>query len=122
MADAFKNGGWGMIPTALFGVLLVLAALRYASRPEQRFVPVQVSLGLLTLASGGLGFVTGLIKSFQAMAEMPDDKRWIWLVGLGEALNNVALAFGCRSGSDDTVACVGWTTARPNARPDASSE
>ncbi len=94
MADAFKNGGWGMIPTALFGVLLVLAALRYASRPEQRFVPVQVSLGLLTLASGGLGFVTGLIKSFQAMAEMPDDKRWIWLVGLGEALNNVALAFG----------------------------
>lgn len=94
MLEAFKNGGWGMIPTALFGVLLVVAALRYAASPEKRFVPLQVSLGLLTLAAGGLGFTTGLIKSLTYMAQMPDDKRWIWLVGMGESLNNLALAFG----------------------------
>ena len=94
MAEAFKNGGWGMIPTALFGLLLVLAAGRYAMSPEKRFVPLQVSLTLLTLAAGGLGFVSGLIKSLHYMAEMPDDKRWIWLVGMGESLNNLALASG----------------------------
>jgi hypothetical protein len=94
MAEAFKNGGWGMIPTALFGIMLVLAAARYAMSPEKRLVPLQVTLGVLTLASGGLGFVTGLIKSLQYMAQMPDDKRWIWLVGMGESMNNLALAFG----------------------------
>lgn len=94
MGEAFRNGGWGMFPTTLFGVLMIAAAIRYAMSPEKRLVPLQVSLGIMTLASGGLGFVTGAIKSFQAMGEVAADKRWIWMLGIGESLNNVALAFG----------------------------
>ena len=78
MLEAFKNGGWGMIPTAVFGVLMVAASLKYAMTPERRQVPLLLSLGVLTIAAGGLGFVTGLIKSAEA----------------GESLNNVALALG----------------------------
>jgi len=92
MGEAFHMGGWGMYPTALFGLLLVAASIRYAVSPERRFVPLQVSLAIVTLASGGLGFVTGMIKSALAIDGAGPDKRWIWVLGMGESLNNVALA------------------------------
>ena len=92
MLDAFRLGGFGMWPTALFGALLVAASIRYARSPERRLVPLQLSLGVVTLAAGGLGFVTGLIKSTMAIEGAGPDKRWIWVVGMGEALTNVALA------------------------------
>src|SRR5690348_5351015 len=66
MSEAFHMGGWGMYPTLVFGILLVAASVRYAISPERRFVPLQVSLGILTLVGGGLGFITGTIKSFMA--------------------------------------------------------
>ncbi|WP_437563382.1 hypothetical protein [Sorangium sp. So ce542] len=92
MVEAFHMGGWGMYPTLVFGPLLLAASVRYAVSPERRFVPLQVSLGILTLVSGGLGFVSGTIKSLTLMGAVPPDARWLWIVGLGESLNNVALA------------------------------
>jgi hypothetical protein len=92
MIEMFRLGGFGMIPTFLFGVLAVVASARFAFRPERRHVPLQVSLSTLTLAAGGLGFVTGLIKSLLAMGEVGPDERWMWLLGAGEALHNLALA------------------------------
>jgi uncharacterized BrkB/YihY/UPF0761 family membrane protein len=53
---------------------------------------LQISLGIMTLVAGSLGFVTGLIKSLGAIHQVPEDQRFIWLIGLGESLNNVALA------------------------------
>lgn len=92
MREAFYLGGWGMYPTLLFGLLMVAASIRYAISPEKRFVPLQVSLGVLTLMAGGLGFVTGMIKVFLSMDQVPPDQRWIWMLGLGEALNCIGLA------------------------------
>jgi hypothetical protein len=63
----------------------------YAFRPEARFVPMLVAGGLLTLTAGALGFVTGLIKTFEAAGSAPD--RGIALVGAGESLNCLGLAF-----------------------------
>jgi hypothetical protein len=81
-----------MYPTAVFGVCLVAVSLVYAVRPERRFVPLLVSSGLLTLFAGGLGFVTGVIKSFGAIDGEPPDRRWIALLGVGESLHNIGLA------------------------------
>lgn len=92
MGEAFRMGGWGMFPTSIFGLLMVAAAIRYALSPERRFVPLQVTLGIMTLASGGLGFVTGVIKSVSSIDSVGADKRWIWLLGMGESLHNIALA------------------------------
>jgi hypothetical protein len=92
MGDAFRNGGFGMYPTTIFGLLLVAATIRYALSPERRLVPLQLSLGILTMASGALGFVMGLIKSVSAIGGVAAEQRWIWIVGMGEALNCVALA------------------------------
>ncbi len=93
MRDVFVAGGPGMIPTALFGLMLCAVSVFYAFRPERRFVPLQISLAIVTLTSGGLGFVAGLIKSLSAIGGVPPDKRFIWLIGMGESLNNLGLAF-----------------------------
>jgi hypothetical protein len=71
---------------------MIGAAIPYALKPDRRFVPLQVSLGIMTLVAGSLGFVTGLIKSLGAIHQVPEGQRFIWLIGLGESLNNVALA------------------------------
>jgi len=92
MSEMFHMGGFGMYPTTIFGLMLIAASVRYAMSPEKRLVPLQVSLGMVTLASGGLGFVTGLIKSSMAIGGVGPDKRWIWVLGMGESLTNVALA------------------------------
>jgi hypothetical protein len=82
-----------MYPTALFGLLMVVASLAYAFKPEKRFVPLQISLGILTLSAGSLGTITGLIKSLLGLHGVEESRRWIWMLGLGETLNNMALAF-----------------------------
>ena len=92
MLEYFHMGGWGMYPTTIFGMVLLAAATRYAVRPDRRLVPLQVSLALLTFLSGCLGFVTGVIKSLNALDAVKPEQRWIWLLGVGESLNNVALA------------------------------
>jgi hypothetical protein len=92
LSDAFAQGGPGMIPTAIFGLLLVGVSLLYAVRPEKRFVPLLVSTTALTLVAGAFGFVSGVIKSIAAMGETTDLRFPI--LGTGESLNNVALALG----------------------------
>ena len=93
MLDSFRLGGFAMFPTALFGALLLGAALRYARTPDARFIPLQVALAILTLATGALGFVTGLIASTTHLGEVPTSKAMqILAIGFGESLNNLGLA------------------------------
>ena len=65
LLESIRLAGWGAFPTLAFGVLLLAVSLRYAMNPSRRWVPLQISLGLLTLAASGLGFVTGLIATAQ---------------------------------------------------------
>lgn len=93
MREIFCIGGVGMYPTALFGLLMIGAAVRYAFKPESRFIPLQITLAILTLFSGAFGFVTGLITSFSAMSGVPADaNKWIPLIGAAESMYNLALA------------------------------
>ncbi len=87
MWEAFRNGGFGMYPTLCFGVFFIWAAVRW-SRGELRLGVTTWALGGLTLASGLLGTVTGVIKS---LSYLPS-QHWLWLVGVGESLNNLALS------------------------------
>ena len=59
MLDSFRDGGVGMFPTLIFGLVLVALSVRYAAKPEQRQVPLLISMGLLTNFAGALGFVIG---------------------------------------------------------------
>ena len=89
--DHFRDGGWGMFPTLGFGLLLLAIAIRYAVRPEHRLVPLLMSTCILTLASGALGFVSGVITTCRAI-EQVDRVGTITVLGVGESLNNVAFA------------------------------
>ncbi len=89
----FHDGGLGMFPTLLFGVILLVVAGKYATSPERRLVPLLVALNLLTLFSGALGFVTGVITTACHLEDVPPARTsLIALLGLGESLNNVAFA------------------------------
>jgi hypothetical protein len=93
--EHFQEGGWGMYPTTIFGLALLFVAMKYAMAPEKRWVPLLTGLSALTLTSGGLGFVTGLITTCKAIgserfAGVADTH--IALEGFGESLNDLAFA------------------------------
>jgi hypothetical protein len=89
----FRDGGWGMYPTSIFGVIFLAASLLYAWKPEKRFVPLLLSLGVVTFASGLLGLAVGTITTFRYVAGTPPpEQHTLTLIGLAESSNNIVLA------------------------------
>lgn len=114
--DHFREGGWGMFPTLLFGLVLLAIAIRYAVRPERRFVPLLVTLNLLTITSGALGFVTGLIATARYFERAPKlDTANIPFLGFGESLNDVAFALVFVVTGAMAVSLGAWKIAREGA-------
>ena len=91
MVEAFVAGGFGMYPTLIAGLALLAACVRYASRPESRYVPLMLCLGLFTLFAGALGFVTGVMNVLKIF-EQADVEPRVLLVGGREAAFNLVLA------------------------------
>ena len=93
MQNAFIAGGWGMYPTLLTGLALIATCVQYARRPEPRYVPLMLSLGLCTLIAGTLGFATGIMSLLRAYAgPLSEEGPRVLFAGTFEALHNVALA------------------------------
>ena len=80
-----------------FGLAAIAASARYAYRPESRFVPLLISLGVLTFLSGCFGFVSGVIATIHAVSKLGEERPLITLIGLGESLNNLGWAFALMS-------------------------
>jgi hypothetical protein len=112
----FQLGGFGMWLTLVFGFMAIAASARYAFTPERRFVPLVVSLGALTLISGALGFVTGLIATFQTVERVAADQRWLWMIGVGESLVNLAFAL-CLLGLAGVAMVIGAFRLAREPRP-----
>ena len=113
ISDAFIAGGWGMYPTLIAGLALLGTSLRYASRPESRYVPLMIALGLFTLFAGGLGFTTGVITMLRFYAEMQGEPRPVILYyGFQESLHNVALALLLTTTSTLAASIGAWRLAR----------
>ena len=93
MSDPFHLGGWGMYPTTVAGLILIAAAIQYARRPEPRRMHLVRALSFLTFLTGSLGFITGVIKSFIAAGQAAQESGNLALIGVGESLNNLGLAF-----------------------------
>jgi hypothetical protein len=81
-----------MYPILIIGLIFVISAIRYAAAPERRHLALLGGLGLSTLLCGLGGTTMGLIASLGALDRVAADQRWIVLLGLGESLNNLALA------------------------------
>jgi hypothetical protein len=83
-------GGWGMYPTTIFGLVLIIAAVKFAANPSARTHAAIKAMSVVVAFSGLLGFVTGCIKTFLAAGEAA--RFDLALVGIGESLNNISLA------------------------------
>ena len=91
--DFYALGGYGMYPTTLFGFGLLLLALMYLFRLEERYLPMVKTLSLLTLAGGVLGTTTGLMVVFRFVQHVgPADQVRVAALGCAEAINNIVLA------------------------------
>jgi len=92
MGEAFRLGGWGMYPTTIVGVVLIVMATRYAARPDQARLHAVRCLSVLTFFVSCLGFVTGVIKTFSSIDESVGPELGNFVVmGVGESLNNLGL-------------------------------
>lgn len=93
MKDFFMDGGWGMLPTLGLGLFLISVVVRSAVSERGRGHELVVPLGVATITSGFLGFVLGLMTTFDHIAEVGGNGV-IAMAGAGESLNSLALAFG----------------------------
>jgi hypothetical protein len=95
MQEAYRLGGWGMYPTTLFGLVLVVMAIQYARDPDRRRLALVKNLSLLTMLSAALGFISGLIRTFTAAGELSSSELGnVVVIGVGESLTNVGLGVG----------------------------
>jgi hypothetical protein len=92
MQDAYRLGGWGMYPTTIFGLVLILMAIQFARDPDRRRLRLVKVLSLIALLSSTLGFVSGTIKTFTAAGDLASSEvGGVIVVGVGESLTNIGL-------------------------------
>lgn len=88
----FTAGGYGMYPISVDGFFLLAASLLLALRPGRRLVPLVVSLALLTLGSGVLGTLVGIVTTLHYAARTPIGQVQTLIMGAAEASHCLVLA------------------------------
>ena len=92
MGTFISEAGFGIWPVILFGVASLGFAAKFVwSRDKNTFYALLGS-ALLTLFAGALGTFIGLQAAAQYIANTSE--KWLFIVGLREALNNMTLALG----------------------------
>lgn len=92
-SNFFLEGGFGMYPTTIVGILLVAAAVVNLLQVKRHMARLLRSLGLLTLVSGALGSGTGIINTFHYLQRVaPAEQFKLAALGCAESLNNMVLA------------------------------
>ena len=110
--DFFREGGFGMYPTLVLGLIAVTLTVRYIRAPERGFDPSIWWMCGATALSGMLGFLTGAITTFRAIPKLPPPRQYaITLVGLSESMWNLVLAL-CLLTLVALIAAVGARGAR----------
>ncbi len=90
MFDAFRLGGWGMYPTLVAGLILMMFAFQYARNPDAGRLRVVRFLGVLVALTSCLGFVAGVIKTCTSVTpDLGPDLGMTVVIGVGESLVNI---------------------------------
>ena len=93
MGEIIHEAGWGAYPVLLFGLTSLSLSIWYAVKPRRRFLPLIIGFGVATILAGFLGTMTGLQHAVSGLGQVTPDRRWIFLIGLREALHNMVMAF-----------------------------
>ena len=108
----FTAGGYGMYPISVDGFLLLVASLFLALRPERRFLPLVVSLALLTLGSGVLGTLVGIVTTLHYAARIPTGKVQTLIMGAAEASHCLVLALLIVMAALGLTSIAAWRASR----------
>jgi hypothetical protein len=108
----FTAGGLGMYPISVDGFLLLASALLLALRPERRFVPLVVSLALLTLGAGVLGTLVGIVSTLHYVATTPTGQVQTLIMGAAEASHCLVLALLVIMAALALTAIAAWRASR----------
>ncbi|MEZ4339409.1 MAG: hypothetical protein R3B82_22530 [Sandaracinaceae bacterium] len=92
MIEFIQEAGWGIYPVFFFGALCLGFSIRHSVQPDAGMLPLVIGTGVALLLCGVLGTITGLQVAVRYIAELGADERWLFLVGLREALNNMVAA------------------------------
>jgi hypothetical protein len=93
MRDIILEAGWPIFFIFAFGFAALAIALRHALVPQRSLVPLIVGAAAITLLFGVFGTTVGLIHAIEGTMRLPPDQRYIWVIGLKEALHDVGAAF-----------------------------
>jgi len=96
MLEVLREGGWGMYPTLVFGLVALGAALRFAVRADPRLRGFIDSLARAVIFFAVTGFVTGLISTagyVEAHDLRGGEALMTLMAGAKESLHNLALGF-----------------------------
>jgi hypothetical protein len=92
MRDVIREGGWPMFPILALGVAALLAGLRHAVYPQRSLRPLVIGLAVSTVVMGLFGTALGIQQSARYIGDVPPEQRFIFLIGLAESLNCLAIA------------------------------
>ena len=92
MREVIREGGWPMFPILALGVTALLAGLRHALFPQRSLRPLVIGLAVSTVVMGLLGTALGVQTSARFIGQVPPEQRYIFLIGLAESLNCLAVA------------------------------
>jgi hypothetical protein len=118
MFHFIREGGWPIFPVLILGALSLVSAVRYAANPRRELLALVIGFGVATVIMGAFGTALGVQMSARYIGEVDASRRWIFLLGLQESLNNLTVALAV-AGLDALIATGGaWRMAR--RAPDAA--
>lgn len=92
MVTFIHEAGWPAFVVLAFGLSSLFFSLRYAMLPRADTFALVVGFATATVIFGALGTVLGIQMSAHYIGDVAADRRWIFLVGLRESLNNLVIA------------------------------
>lgn len=104
MIESFVEGGWGMWPILIFGMITLGAAARFAQQPQLAYLRFVAGMGLTTLVStihATWLCIGSVFKFLESPTRAPtDEMARILMVGLKEStrpgsLGGLLLALAC---------------------------
>lgn len=96
----WQAGGFGMYEVAAFGITVLIAAIRFAFRPDERqipFVRAMTAATLLAIACAVSSDVATMLYSVPHISENSADWAGLLLRGSFESLTPACLGFGLLS-------------------------
>jgi hypothetical protein len=96
----FRAGGFGMHQVTLFAVVVLVAAGRFAYRPDERKVPFLRTMSAATLLAIAFAVTTNITTVLYSVPNhFPDERTWprTLLVGFFESLTPAVMGLGLLS-------------------------